>query len=105
MSSFVTAHSDPDDEEDAENDMVVPLAHWHTPAGSSNPTTRSASTTQPGGKSNPDRATEGTTALGSSIGGSVDSGGSAAGALPEQGTETSSNEKVVTVVKPYSDEV
>ena len=82
--SFVTERSDSDDEEDAENDMVVPFAHWHTPAGPSNPTTLSA-TTQPGGKSDPDRATEGTTALGSSIGGSVDSGGGAAGALPEQG--------------------
>ena len=41
--------------------------------------------TQPGSKSDPDRATEGTTALGSSIGGSVDSGGGAAGAMPEHG--------------------
>ena len=36
MSSFVTAHSDPDDEEDAENDMVAPFDHRDAPAGPSN---------------------------------------------------------------------
>ena len=82
--SFVTERSGSDDEEDAENDMVAPFAHWHALAGPPNPTTLSA-TTQPGGKSDPDRATEGTTALGSSIGGSVDSGDGTAGALPEHG--------------------
>jgi hypothetical protein len=64
--------------------VVAPFTHWHPPAGPSNPTTLSV-TTQPGSKSDPDRATEGTTTLGSSIGGSVDSSGSAAGALPEHG--------------------
>jgi len=69
--SFVTARSDSDDEEDAENAMVAPLAH--APVGPSNSTTFSA-TTQPGSKSDLDRATEGTTALGSNIGGSGASG-------------------------------
>jgi hypothetical protein len=69
--SFVTARSDSDDEEDAENAMAAPLARAH--AGPSNSTTFSA-TTQPGGKLEPDRATEGTTALGSNIGGSGGSG-------------------------------
>ena len=73
--------SDSDDEEDAENHMVAPFAHRHAPAGQSNPTTLSV-TTQPGSESDPDRATEGTTALGRSIGGSVDSGGGTAGGLP-----------------------
>ena len=73
-----------DDEEDAEDDMVAPSAHWHAPAGPSNPTTLSV-TTRPCSKLDPDRVTEGTTALGSSIGGSVDSGSGAAGALPEHG--------------------
>jgi hypothetical protein len=82
--SFVTEGSDSDDEEDAENDMVAPFAHRDAPAGPSNSTTLS-DTTQPGSKSDPDRATEGTSALGSSIGRSVDSGGGAAGALPERG--------------------
>ena len=63
-------------------------------------------TTQPGNKSGPDKATEGTTALGSNIGGSVDSGGSAAGAVPSAGPgpgrergpggPSSNGEKVVT---------
>ena len=44
-----------------------------------------SATTQPGNKSGPDKATEGTTALGSNIGDSVDSGGSAAGAVPSAG--------------------
>ena len=67
--------------------MVVPFVHWHPPAGPSNPTTLSV-TTQPGSKSDSDRDAEDTTALGSSIGGSVDSGGGAAGALPEHGLGT-----------------
>ena len=82
--SFVTERSDSDDEEDAEDDMVAPSAQWHAPAGPSNPTTLSV-TTRPGSKSDPDRVTEGTTALGGSIGGSVNSGSGAAGALPEHG--------------------
>ena len=58
--SFVAEGSDSDVEEDAEDDMVAPSAdsaHWHAPAGPSNPTTLSV-TTQPGSKSEPDRATE-----------------------------------------------
>ena len=51
--SFVTARSDSDDEEYAENNMVAPFAHRHAPAGSSNPTTLSV-TTHPGSNSEPD---------------------------------------------------
>ena len=50
---FVTERPDSDDEEDTENDMVAPFAHWHAPAGPSNPTTLLV-TTQPGSESDPD---------------------------------------------------
>ena len=67
--------------------MVVLFAHWHAPEGPSNPATLSV-TTQPGSKSDPDRDAEDTTALGNNNGGRVDSGGGAAGALPEHGLGT-----------------
>ena len=63
--SFVTERSDSNDEEDVENDIVAPFDHRSAPAGPSNSRTLSA-TTQPG----------------SNIGGSVDSAGGAAGAVP-----------------------
>ena len=79
---------DTEDDEDPKYDMVAPSlfahSHWSPPAGPLDPTTLPV-TTLPGSKSCPGRAIEGTTALGSSIGGSVDSGVGAAGALPEHG--------------------
>ena len=65
--SFVTARSDSDDEEDAENVTVAPFTR--APAGPSNSTTLLAAT-QNGSKSDP----ESTAALGSNTGGSNGSG-------------------------------
>ena len=94
MGIFVTECSDSNDEEDVENHIVAPFDHRDAPAGPSNSRTLSA-TTQPG----------------SNIGGSVDSGCSATGAVPSAvpgpgpGGPPSNGEKVVTLVKPYSAEV
>ena len=90
MGSFVAAaaaaaRSDSDNEENAENDMVALSDHRDAPAGPSNYRTLSDTTRSLANKSGPDKATEGTTALGSGIGGSVDSGGGAARALPGHG--------------------
>jgi hypothetical protein len=74
--SFVTARSDSEDDEDAENAMVAP--NHDAPAGPSNSATLSA-TTQPGSKSDPDGATEGTTTLMATLPGNSNAGGSGSG--------------------------
>jgi len=74
--SFVTARSDSEDDEDAENAMVAP--NHDAPAGPSNSATLSA-TKQPGSKLDPDGATEGTTTLMATLPGNSNVGGSGFG--------------------------